>query len=73
MQASDGETKGLGVIFRGGRPNWEYGVAGMSATSRQVLARGGCHKEEITRMCTCLSEVFSPVGRSSRALDEFWF
>ena len=45
----------------GGRPNWEK-MAGMAAMRQCV----GCRREEIMCVWAHVSEVFSPVGRSSQ-------
>ena len=47
MQASNGETKGLGVTIGGRRPSWKK-VVGKSVTHHHVLACGGCRRWKVT-------------------------
>ena len=51
MQASNGETKGLGGTAGRGRPSWEKAVAGDWATL--MLACGGFRREEVTHVEAC--------------------
>ena len=64
MQASNGETKGLGVTVGKGRPSLEKGEAEKLATRHHTLARGGSRKEEIMCVGDLLPEMFPPMSRS---------
>ena len=66
MQASNEETKGLGVTVGGRQPSWEKTVVGMSATLCHMVATVERRSCTCGCLCDCLSEVFSLVGRSSR-------
>ena len=66
MQASNGETKGLGWTVRKRRPIWKKGVAGDLATCRRVVSATEGETCACGRVDYLMPEIFPLVGRLGR-------